>query len=89
MEKTPKTPEQINRTIVAARDSVWVINNELEKLGDSLIASKETKGNIERNVKHLEHIMKDTEITGAGQDLSDLTKAIADGSAKLLVITVS
>jgi predicted nucleic acid-binding Zn-ribbon protein len=89
MENQARTPEQINRTITSARDSVWVINNELEKLGDSLIASNEAKGNIERNVGHLEHIMADEEITGSGQDLSDLTKAIADGTAKLSEITVS
>lgn len=84
IENSPRTTEQIEGTIRAARDSVWVINSELQKLADGATPSEEIKGNIERNVGHLKIVMADPEISGyQGDNLSDLTQAITDGEAKL------
>lgn len=76
--------QRVEGTIRAARDSVWVVNDSLEKMqaaGGTL--SQELRGNIQRNVGHLELVMADPEISGSGQDLSDLTNAIAAGKAVL------
>lgn len=83
METQPMTQEQIEGTVRAARDSVWVVNDELAKLAAGQPWNNERKGNIERNVAHLELIMANAEITGAGLDLSDLTAAINVGKQEL------
>jgi hypothetical protein len=83
MERQPRTQEEIEATVRAARDSVWVVNDELAKLANNMPWNNERKGNIERNVAHLELIMADTEITGAGLDLSDLSAAISAGKQEL------
>jgi hypothetical protein len=83
MEREPRTLEQIKQTIKAARDSVWVITNEIEKLVAGQPANKERKGNIERNVAHLKIIVADQEIIDSGEDIADLIAAIATGEAKL------
>lgn len=79
------TPEQrVEGTIRAARDSVWVVNDSLEKMqaaGGTL--TEELRGNIERNVGHLELVVANPEISGSGQDISDLVAAIAAGKAVL------
>lgn len=83
MEREPRTLEQIQATIRAARDSVWVINDEIEKLANGQPADSQRKGNITRNVEHLKLVVADQEIIDSGDDISDLHTAIADGEAKL------
>lgn len=83
MEREPRTLEQIQGTIRAARDSVWVISDEIQKLADGAPATTERKGNIERNVSHLKIIVADQEIIDSGEDISDLNAAITTGEAKL------
>jgi hypothetical protein len=77
IEETPSS-EQIARSISAMRDSVWVINSEMEKT-----PSKETIQTIERNIGHLELQMTNEHITGFGDDLLDITEAITAGKAFL------
>ena len=81
------TPEQlqenVNRTVHAARDSVWVVNDEIQKKADRGELTPEGRGNIERNVAHLEIVMSDPNIVSLGGDLSDLTAAITNGKAAL------
>lgn len=80
------TPEQqqerVDQTVRAARDSVWVINDEIQKKGEGAL-SEEGRGNIERNVAHLEIVVADPKIVELGGDLSDLTAAITNGKAAL------
>lgn len=78
-----RTAEEIEGTIRAARDSVWVINEQLAKLANGEAMSQEIKGNIQRNVDHLKLIMADTEISSSDNDLSDLSQAITAGTAAL------
>lgn len=77
------TQEEIEGTVRAARDSVWVVNDELAKLANNLPWNNERKGNIERNVAHLELVMANPQISGSGLDLSDLTAAINAGKQEL------
>ncbi len=79
------TPEQrIANTIRAARDSVWVINNELANFAaNNNVLTEEMQGNIQRNVEHLEIVMTREGIADSSEDLSDLTNAIAAGRAVL------
>lgn len=80
----PRTQEQIENTVRIARDSVWVVNDEIQKKASrNGLLTEEGRGNIERNVAHLEIIMADAEITDSGLDLSDLTAAINNGKAVL------
>ena len=86
MEERVQTLKEILGTIKAARDSVWVINDEIAKLAADMPANKERKGNIERNVGHLKLVVANkyvanTEFTG--DDIADLYQAITDGEAKL------
>jgi predicted nucleic acid-binding Zn-ribbon protein len=83
MEREPRTLEQIQGTIRAARDSVWVVTDEIQKLADGQPANKERKGNIERNVAHLKLVVADQEIIDSKEDISDLQAAITAGEAKL------
>jgi hypothetical protein len=80
-ELTPQ--ERVDGTVRAARDSVWVINDELEKKQQRGELTAEGRGNIERNVAHLEIVMSDPQVVELGGDLADLTAAIADGKAAL------
>ena len=57
MENTPKTLAQIQDTIKAARDSVWVITDEIKKLTAGESPTKSHKGNIDRNVEHLKLVV--------------------------------
>ena len=78
------TPQQrVDGTVRAARDSVWVINDEIQKKADRGTLTAEGRGNIERNVAHLEIVMSDPQIVELGGDLSDLTGAISNGKAAL------
>lgn len=73
----------VDSSVSAARDSVWVINNEIKKKAIRGELTNEGRGNIERNVAHLEIIVADPKIVELGGDLSDLTTAIANGKAAL------
>ena len=83
MENTPKTLAQIQGTIRAARDSVHVVTEQIEKLVAGATPNKEIKGNLERNVGHLKLIVSDTEVVSSGEDIADLQAAITAGDAKL------
>lgn len=81
MEKL--TTEEIQRVIRAARDSVWVITDELQKLAEGEPADNPRKGNLRRNVDHLKITLANEEIANCGEDISDLYAAISDGESKL------
>jgi hypothetical protein len=70
------SPEEIAGSISAMRDSVWVVNSEMEKT-----PSTETIQTIGRNVAHLELQMSNEHISDSGEDLSDVTEAIDAGKA--------
>ena len=76
MEERVPTTQEILQTISAARDSVWVIGDEILKEN----TTKENIQTIQRNVGHLELVMSNEYVTGSGEDLSDLTDAIQDGN---------
>ena len=81
-ELTPQ--ERVDGTVRAARDSVWVVTDELQKKAERGELTAEGRGNIERNVAHLEIVMGNPQIIELGGDLSDLTAAINDGKAALV-----
>jgi hypothetical protein len=83
MADTPRTLEQIQGTIRAARDSVWVISNEIEKLTTTGELTSDGRGNIERNVGHLKIVVSSTDVTESGEDISDLHNSIAAGEQAL------
>lgn len=83
MENQTRTIEEIRGTIRAARDSVWVIEDTLEKLTAGQAPSQEHKGNLERNVGHLELVVAAQDIQDSGEDIADLHAAVAAGKAKL------
>jgi hypothetical protein len=64
--------------ISAMRDSVWVIDSELQK--EDYEGKKEV---IARNVAHLELMMANLQISESNQDLSDVTAAIETGNSFL------
>jgi hypothetical protein len=78
-----RTQEQILQTITVAKDSVWVIEDAIEKLDGGETPSKDLKSNIDRNVGHLKLVVTDQEIVDSGEDISDLESAIITGEAKL------
>lgn len=78
-----KTIEQIKSIIKTAKDSVWVINDEIQKKTQRGSLTDEGKGIIQRNVDHLVIVMADTEITGSGEDVSELVAAITAGKLAL------
>jgi hypothetical protein len=83
MADTPRTLKQLQQTIRAARDSVWVISDEIAKLTTRGQLTNEGRGNIERNVGHLKLVVADTEITESGEDISDLAAGIVSGEQVL------
>lgn len=83
MERELRTLEQIQGTIRAARDSVWVVDESIQKLAGGAPASEELKGNIQRNVGHLKIIVADQEVIDSGETITDLQAAIVAGEAKL------
>ena len=83
MENQTKTIEEIRGTIRAARDSVWVIEDTLEKLAVGETPNQQHQGNLERNVGHLEIVVAAQDIQDSGEDIADLHAAIAAGQAKL------
>lgn len=76
MEERIPTAQEIAQTISAARDSVWVINNEISKEN----ISKDNVETTQRNVGHLNIVMSSEHVIGSGEDLSDLINAIEDGN---------
>jgi len=82
-QQEPTPQERVDGTVRAARDSVWVITDEIQKKADRGQLTEEGRGNIERNVAHLEIVMADPQIVELGGDLSDLTAAITNGKAAL------
>ena len=76
MEERIPTTQEILQTISAARDSVWVIGNEISKEN----ITKENVKTVQRNVGHLGIVMSSEYVTGSGEELSDLTTAIEDGN---------
>ena len=77
MEERISTAQEIAQTISAARDSVWVISDEMSKEN----ITKQNVESVQRNVAHLEIVMSNENVTGSEEDLSDLTDAIQDGNA--------
>lgn len=75
LEQQPPTAEEIAGAISAMRDSVGVINAAIA--GTS---GDDTFNVIARNVSHLELMMSKEEISGSGEDLSDVTAAIDAGN---------
>lgn len=75
--------QEILRTITAAKDSVWVINQAIEKLNAGEEPSTQTKSLISRNVEHLKLVVGKDDIKNSGEDLSDLMLGISAGEAKL------
>lgn len=73
----------VNHAVTSARDSVKVINNEIQKKNTLGQLNKRSISNIERNVAHLEVVMADPNVVSLGGDLSDLTAAITNGKAAL------
>lgn len=84
LEQELTEQQKIDRTVSAARDSVWVITDEIQKKTErDGVLSQEGRGNIERNVAHLEIVLSDPKVVELGGDLSDLTSAIVAGKATL------
>lgn len=81
------TPEQITYTITAARDSVSVITEVIEKLNSGATLTEDLKGNIQRNVDHLKIVVANDQIISSGQDISDLNAAIAAGEENIAAAT--
>lgn len=75
--------QDIQTTIRAARDSVWVINDEIQKMQASGTLTTEQRNTIQRNVDHLHIVNSDPEITGSGEDISDLVSAITLGETTI------
>jgi predicted nucleic acid-binding Zn-ribbon protein len=82
-DNEPQTIEQIQGTIKAARDSVFVVNDTLQQLENGKTPNRNRKSSIESNVGHLKIVVSDTEISESGEDIQDLHDAIAAGEAKL------
>lgn len=84
LEKELTEQEKVDRTVSVARDSVWVITTELQrKTENNGTLTDEGRGNIERNVAHLEIVLSNPKVVELGGDLSDLTAAIEAGRAAL------
>ena len=77
------TQKEILYTIKAARDSVWVIEDTIEKINNGSTASLRFKRNIQRNIEHLKIVVAKQEIVDSGEDISDLQEAIVIGETKL------
>ena len=77
------TPEEILAgTLRSMRDSVWAINDGLERATNGA-SSSEVFGVISRNVSHLELMVTKEEISGSSEDITDITDAIDAGNAYL------
>jgi hypothetical protein len=83
MPEQQKTIEQVRATIKAARDSVWVVEDELQKLSDRGSLTEGSRGNIKRNVAHLKLVVADPQISESGEEIGDLNDAIVAGETAL------
>lgn len=78
----PTAAEKVAGTIRAARDSVWVIDQEL-----SLETfRRESLNTLKANVGHLEIVVASEEVKSSGQDITDLTSAIARGKEAIALL---
>lgn len=75
--------EKAQRTINAAKDSAWVIQDEVTKLQVSGKLTESNRGNIQRNVDHLKLVVANQDIISSGEDITDLNAAIILGEATL------
>jgi hypothetical protein len=73
------SPEEIEQTISAMRDSVFVINSKIQER-----PTKRSVRVIQRNVGHLELQMTNQYVIEFGDDLSDITGAIIAGNEFLV-----
>lgn len=78
----PSTPS-IQDTIRVARDSVWVVNDTIQKLTNGAEPTDDLKSAIDRNVAHLKIVVNNPDVATSGEDISDLNAAITAGEAKL------
>lgn len=86
MEKM--TEKQVKRYLQAARDSVTVIEEELEKLEVfGWKPSLRIKDSLKRNIGHLKIVVQNDNVIECDDDCADLHKAIADGEAALKAYT--
>jgi hypothetical protein len=83
MSEENRTLEQIQRYIQVARDSVWVVEDSIQRITNGETPSNTLKGNIERNVSHLKLVISAQDVIDSGENISDLVAAIAAGEAKL------
>lgn len=82
------TEQQVAKYIRDARDSVTVINEELEKLVDfGWKPSLRIKDSLKRNIGHLKIVVQNENVIECDDDCADLHKAIADGEAALAKYT--
>lgn len=81
-QNTASSGINVDATIRAMRDSVWVINEELARE----FFRNQSLRLLEANVGHLELKMADPTISGSGQDLSDITSAISAGNEAIQLI---
>lgn len=70
-------------TLKSARDSVWVINDNLQKLNNGQQFTNDIKGNLERNLGHLKLVVASQYIIDSGLDVSDLNSAITAAETKI------
>jgi hypothetical protein len=78
------TPEDIINMITAARDSVTVINEALQKISGGATLDENLNSLISRNVEHLKIVTGKEEIVTSGHNISDLFQAIEQGEAAIL-----
>jgi len=78
-----RTLKEIQRDIIAARDSIIVINEEIFNLDNGIQPSLEIRGELDRNVGHLKIIVAMQDVIDSGEDITDLHAAILIGEAKL------
>lgn len=81
MEKM--TAEQIEQMVKVAGDSVWVIDQTIQKIAGGASLSLELKGDLQRNVEHLKIVTAQPDVVESGVDVSALTAGIARGEARL------
>jgi hypothetical protein len=78
LERTPPTPEQVQKSISAAKDSVTLINKKVAEP-----KTEEKVKTVDRNVRHLEHMLKKEWFSEAltTQEKTDIDSAITSGNA--------
>jgi len=74
---------EVQKTIKAARDSVWVIESTIEQIDGGDEFTEEFYNLIDRNVGHLKNVVARTEITESDEDITDLNAAITAGETRL------